>query len=115
MVSFKEKCSTAVPAGWDGGLASRLTQHAVNRADESALIWLEDGEVETRRLSFLELKERAEGVARWITSCSSKGDRVILAFPSSLEFVVAFVACLLSGRVAEKGLSTMIRPCSCMF
>ncbi|MBY8851670.1 fatty acyl-AMP ligase, partial [Saccharothrix sp. MB29] len=47
-----------------------------------------------------ELGARARGVAAWLAERGSPGDRVLLLFPSGLDFAGAFFGCLYAGMVA---------------
>ena len=51
-------------------------------------------------LSYRELWHTSCALANLISDNSIDGDRVLLLYPPGLDFVVAFFACLISGRVA---------------
>ncbi len=62
--------------------------------------FFENGEEETDSRTFLELYNRAEIIATNILEHVKPGDRVLLLFPSGLDFTDAFFACLLAGVIA---------------
>lgn len=51
-------------------------------------------------LSFSGLRAAAGRFADALAAVSTRGDRVLLAYPSSNDFVVAFIGCLMAGRIA---------------
>jgi acyl transferase domain-containing protein/acyl-CoA synthetase (AMP-forming)/AMP-acid ligase II/acyl carrier protein len=61
---------------------------------------LRDGEEAERTLTHHELLQRAQGLAGWMRQRGLAGQRAIMLFPSGLEFVEAFLACLLADVIA---------------
>ncbi|WP_299135878.1 non-ribosomal peptide synthetase [uncultured Tenacibaculum sp.] len=59
-----------------------------------------NGEEENDSRTFLELYKRAEIIASNILRHAKPGDRVLLLYPSGLEFADAFFGCLLAGVIA---------------
>ncbi|GLK76851.1 acyl-CoA synthetase [Methylopila jiangsuensis] len=59
----------------------------------------DDGE-ETGGLTYRELWSRCEAVAASLALSSRPGDRIMLFYPPGLDFVSAFVGCLMAGRIA---------------
>ncbi|HZF41199.1 MAG TPA: AMP-binding protein, partial [Blastocatellia bacterium] len=59
-----------------------------------------EGEEETDNLSYLELDQRARAIGAWLQSIGSAGQRVLLLYPSGLDYVAAFFGCLYAGAVA---------------
>ena len=51
-------------------------------------------------LTYAELWARSEHVATLLRACTRRGDRVVLAYPTGLEFIVALFACFSAGAVA---------------
>jgi acyl-CoA synthetase (AMP-forming)/AMP-acid ligase II len=51
-------------------------------------------------ISFAQLEAQVETLAGLVAAHSRLGDRVLLVYPSGLEFVRAFWACMLTGRIA---------------
>lgn len=65
-----------------------------------AYTYLSDGEREEASLTFAELRSAALTVARHLGEIVKPGDRVLLFYPSGLDFIVAFLGCLCAGAVA---------------
>ena len=81
-------------------LAEVLQHQAVNRPDVAAVTVYTDRPGERRQLSFAQLHAQASHLAVDLIAQTEPGDRALLIFPSSLEFVVAYFACLMAGVVA---------------
>ena len=77
-----------------------LRHHARTRPDQSACIFLENGEVESGSLTFRALDLRARQIGARLRAGVDPGDRVLLLYPPSLEFIGAFIGCLYAGAVA---------------
>jgi acyl-CoA synthetase (AMP-forming)/AMP-acid ligase II/alkylation response protein AidB-like acyl-CoA dehydrogenase/acyl carrier protein len=77
-----------------------LGDWATRTPDRRAYVYLGDGEREESALSFAELHVAAMAVANRLTSFAQPGDRVLLFYPSGLDFIVAFLGCLCAGVVA---------------
>ena len=75
-----------------------LRSWAARRPQETALTFLEDGEVPTS-LTYDALDERARDIAVGVRMTVGSGDRVLLLHPPGLEFVTAFLGCLYAGVV----------------
>ncbi|HKH43577.1 MAG TPA: fatty acyl-AMP ligase, partial [Thermoanaerobaculia bacterium] len=65
-----------------------------------AYTFLADGDVEAARLTYAELDRQARGIAAALQEAGAAGERVLLLFPSGLEFIAAFFGCLYAGAVA---------------
>jgi acyl-CoA synthetase (AMP-forming)/AMP-acid ligase II len=76
-----------------------LCAHAARAAERTAFTFLR-GDAAARTLSFADLYCRASGAAEALRERHAPGERVLLLFPSGLEFIVAFMACLHAGLVA---------------
>jgi acyl-CoA synthetase (AMP-forming)/AMP-acid ligase II len=80
-------------------LVESLLQHADQRADATAYVFLrDDGQEDTR--TFGELVRRARAVAAELQATAAAGDRAILLFQPGLDFVEAIVACFIARVVA---------------
>jgi acyl-CoA synthetase (AMP-forming)/AMP-acid ligase II len=75
-----------------------LADHARRRPDATAFSFLPDGETVASELTFAELDDRARTLASHLRA--HEGQRAILIYASSPEFVVALFACLYAGVVA---------------
>lgn len=81
-------------------LAEVLEHQAAVRPDVAAVTVYTDRPGERPSLSFQTLHAQAAGLAGRLAEETAPGDRALLIFPSSLEFVVAYFACLMAGVVA---------------
>ncbi len=68
--------------------------------DADALIFLEDGENESARLSYRDLHLKASLIASNLRDRNLVGERVLLLFHSNIEYVSSFLACLYAGVIA---------------
>jgi acyl-CoA synthetase (AMP-forming)/AMP-acid ligase II/alkylation response protein AidB-like acyl-CoA dehydrogenase len=81
-------------------LMAALDAWAIGHPDAAAYTFLRDGEVESARLTFGELRRRALAVAARLTFLNAPGERAILVYPPGLEFIVALFGCLYAGVTA---------------
>jgi acyl-CoA synthetase (AMP-forming)/AMP-acid ligase II/acyl carrier protein len=81
-------------------LIDLLAHRAQISGDKTAFVFLFNGEKEVEAVSFAELYQETQRAAALLRSRCAPGDRAVLLFPSGIEFVVAFFACLLAGVVA---------------
>jgi acyl-CoA synthetase (AMP-forming)/AMP-acid ligase II len=81
-------------------LAELVERRAKFSGARRALTFLQDGESEHSHLSYRELDRQARSVAAWLQANGYAGERVLLLYPSGLEFVVAFMGCLYAGAIA---------------
>jgi acyl-CoA synthetase (AMP-forming)/AMP-acid ligase II len=77
-----------------------LTWQVAHRPDKRAFLFLERGERETESFTFAELNRRAQAIAQILQKNELCGRRVILAYPSCLEFVAALFGCFYAGAIA---------------
>lgn len=90
----------SLPQGSGQVIPDVLTEHAVRIPDRTAYVFLnEDGE-ETVSISYGELHARALAVAAELSRRCAPGDRALLAFPQTLDFIIAFFGCLYAQVVA---------------
>ncbi len=68
--------------------------------DKTAFTFLQDGSSVSDTMTFAELAHAAKSIAAHLMQCSQPGDRVLLLYPPSLDFIKAFFACIMSGRIA---------------
>jgi acyl-CoA synthetase (AMP-forming)/AMP-acid ligase II len=81
-------------------LVAILEHRAATQADERALIFLTDRGAEESVLTFRELHDAANAVAKRLAAIAKPGERALLVFPPGLEFVVAFFGCLIARVIA---------------
>ena len=67
---------------------------------EATLTYLRNGDEAGPAVSHAHLLERARGLAGWMTEHGYSGQRAMLVFPPGLEFVEAFMACMMAGVIA---------------
>jgi acyl-CoA synthetase (AMP-forming)/AMP-acid ligase II len=84
------------PATVVGILARRARLQPARRA----YTFLPDGLKEGPGLTYGELDRQARALAASLAPHSTPGDRALLLYPQSLEFIVAFFGCLYAGIVA---------------
>ena len=78
-------------------LRFRATEHP----DRTAYIFLENGEIEADRLTYAQLDRKAAEIADYLLNSGAKpGDRALLLYPASLDFITGFFGCLYAGIIA---------------
>nr|WKN34989.1 fatty acyl-AMP ligase [Tunicatimonas sp. TK19036] len=75
-------------------------QHLSNHPEKIAYIFMVDGETQEQSITFQELIQKSSQLARKLSDLTNSGDRVILAYPPGLEYIIAFYACLYQGLIA---------------
>lgn len=81
-------------------LVDVLRHQALEKPEVTALTVYSDKPGDRPQLSFAELWAQASCLAQDLATRTEPGDRVLLIFPSSLEFVVSYFACLIAGVIA---------------
>jgi polyketide synthase PksL len=81
-------------------LIAILQQHAKRTPEKSAYLFLEDGQTESALLTYGELQRQACAIAAYLKRKNLSGQRLLLAYPAGLDFIVAFMGCLYAGVVA---------------
>jgi 8-amino-7-oxononanoate synthase/acyl carrier protein len=78
-----------------------LLRHRVRcQGDDTAFIYLVDGEHEQVAITYQELDRQARSIGAWLQSQGLTGQRALLLYPAGLEFVAAYFGCLYAGVVA---------------
>jgi 8-amino-7-oxononanoate synthase len=77
-----------------------LRQRAGYRPHDRAFTFLVDGEQEELNITYAELDRKARGVGAWLAASGMQGKRVLLLYPSGLDFIAAFMGCLYGGAIA---------------
>ena len=62
--------------------------------------YLQDDGIEGDSLTYAELDRRARGIGAWLETHGARGERVLLLYPSGLDYIAAFFGCLYAGAVA---------------
>jgi acyl-CoA synthetase (AMP-forming)/AMP-acid ligase II len=73
------------------------------RGDRTAFAFLRDGEVESDALTFAALDRKARAIAACLQDAGLAEKLVLLLFPSGLEFIAGFLACLYARAIAIPG------------
>ena len=81
-------------------LVELLRGRAAGWSDRLAYVYLEDGENETRRVTYAELDAWARAIAALLQDHDVAGERALLLYPPGLDFIAAFFGCLYAGVVA---------------
>ena len=77
-----------------------LRQRAAYRPHDRAFAFLVDGESEEINITYSELDRKARAVGAWLIASGMTGKRVLLLYPSGLDFIAAFMGCLYGGAIA---------------
>ena len=81
-------------------LVDLARRRAADLADQSAYIFLTDGDSEACEVTYGELDRQARAIAAWLQSLGAQGERAILLYPPGLDYIAAFFGCLYAGVVA---------------
>jgi len=81
-------------------IVERARQHAAHTPDRPAYVFLDNGLAEVDRCDFATLDIRARAIAAALQDRGLAGERVLVAYPSGLAYVQAFLGCLYAGAVA---------------
>ena len=81
-------------------LVELLRYRAKIQSEQKAYTFLIDGETEEVSLTYSELDLQARAIAARLQSLKASGERVLLLYPPSLDFIAAFFGCLYAGVVA---------------
>jgi acyl-CoA synthetase (AMP-forming)/AMP-acid ligase II/acyl carrier protein len=81
-------------------LVELLRRRAERHPDKSAYVFLTDGLSGEVKITYGDLDRRARAIGNWLSSVGASRQRVLLLYPSGLEYVAAFFGCLYAGAVA---------------
>jgi acyl-CoA synthetase (AMP-forming)/AMP-acid ligase II/acyl carrier protein len=81
-------------------LVDCLQLRSQNQSNQNAFTFLVDGELDVAHLSYAELDLQAKAIAAQLQALVPAGARVLLCYPSGLEFISAFFGCLYAGAIA---------------
>ena len=86
----------------DSNIVEILQRRATTQGNDTAYIFLKDGENKEIKLTYGELAAQARAIAIRLQALVEKGSRALLVYPYSggLEFITAFFGCLYAGVVA---------------
>ncbi|MEM7034729.1 MAG: MupA/Atu3671 family FMN-dependent luciferase-like monooxygenase [Chloroflexota bacterium] len=77
-----------------------LQQQVADRPDKVSYTFLLNGETEDDHLTYQQLDQQAQMIAAHLQAIDAVGERVLLPYPSGLDFVAAFIGCLYAGAIA---------------
>jgi len=77
-----------------------LEMHAQTRPDALSFAYLQDGLAVSSERNFGQLYLRAKAIAAELQARNLAGERALLLFPNDLNYIEAFLGCLLAGVVA---------------
>jgi len=80
-------------------LVDLLRYRASTQPDDRAFVFLSDRGVEEAQVTFAELSRAAHILAASLLRRARTGDRAILLFPQGLDFIVAFLGCMVAGLI----------------
>lgn len=81
-------------------LVDLLAHRAASEEDDRAYVLLSDRGNEEAAITFAELHRAAGALAARLAKATRPGDRAILMFPTSIEFMIAFFGCLMARVIA---------------
>lgn len=83
-------------------IVSRASRHARETPDKAAVVYVssQGRERVTQSMTYAELDRKARAIACWLRERCAEGDRVLLLYPTGLNFVQALLGCLYAGMVA---------------
>ena len=81
-------------------LVDLLSSRARERPKDLAYTFAADGEGEEARLTYGALDAASRAIATVLREHVETGERALLLYPSGLDFIVAFFACLRAGAIA---------------
>ncbi|KAF0199412.1 MAG: acyl-CoA synthetase [Bacteroidetes bacterium] len=77
-----------------------IQARAIHTPDETAYVFLRDGDDDEERITYVELYQAATGIAGKLAGIGEKGERALMLFPPGLEFVKALYGCFFAGIIA---------------
>src|SRR5262249_35211347 len=80
-------------------LVDLLRYRASTQPDDRAFVFLSDRGVEEVQITFAELSRAAHALAASLLRRARTGDRAILLFPQGLDFIIAFLGCMVAGVI----------------
>ena len=84
-------------------IPAMLADRALQQPDDIAYTFI-DYEVDpagvSESLTWSEVHERAQVVAKKLSKCGSPGDRAVILAPQSLEYIIAFLGAIQAGFIA---------------
>ncbi len=83
-----------------GDITAVLAHRAVQTPEQTAYLFLKNGQIEQSRLSYARLDQKARAVAARIQAAGVGDEPVLLIYPPGLDYIVAFLGALYAGALA---------------
>ncbi len=77
-----------------------LQTRAQYTPDNTAFIFLKDGEDDEERITYLELDRAARKIAAGLIALNMKGERALMLYPGGIDFIKALFGCFYAGIIA---------------
>ena len=77
-----------------------LKYRGENQAEQTAYVFLEDGENEGPRLTYGQLWQKAKLIASHLQASGLTGERALLLYPPGLDYITAFFGCVMASVTA---------------
>ncbi|MEZ0385771.1 MAG: fatty acyl-AMP ligase, partial [Verrucomicrobium sp.] len=101
VVPLTESSSSSPAPSRHSTWVDHLRGTVARQGEAPALTFLGDGENESIRLTYASLDEKARAIASHLQAAQiAPGQRVLLLYPSGVEFVAALFGCLYAGVIA---------------
>ena len=81
-------------------LVALLRRRAIDQAGDIAFTFLRDGDTPSESVSWSQLDEKSRAIAVALRRLVAPGDRVLVAYPSGLDFLAGFFGCLYASAIA---------------
>jgi thioester reductase-like protein len=81
-------------------LIELLRYRSLHQPQRLAYSFLQDGEIETDRLTYKELDLQARAIGAYLQSIGALGQRALLLYPPGLDLTTGFFGCLYGGAIA---------------
>lgn len=81
-------------------LVELLQDRALHQPNDTAYIFLTNGENEAISLTYRELDQKARLIGSVLQNLGLRGERALLMYPPGLEFISSFFGCLYAGVIA---------------
>lgn len=91
-----------LPAGVikDPSLMHILHGRAVSNPDQTAFIFIQDGDESEEHITYRELHQAAIDLSHSLLEIAKPGDRALMLFPPGLDFIKALFGCFYAGVIA---------------
>src|SRR5215467_5975132 len=77
-----------------------LRDRAERQGDQKACVLLVEGHIQQSVATFAELDRKARAIAAMLQELGCRGERTLLLYPTGIDYVQAFFACLYSNSIA---------------